>query len=164
MHLAMQYAGDRDSAKDIVQQSLVKVLEQRKLPSAGLKFWFLKIVRNTALDFIKQQKNQIALGSQVLQFRELQRSNTEVAANYEAEERRINSSKVIELALAELSIQHREIIILKDIQGFSYEQIAEILDLAKGTVMSRLHRARLALKKVVEKNVIKEDSIWEQKS
>ena len=52
----------------------------------------------------------------------------------------------VELALASLDADHRAVIVLRDIESFDYEEIAEILGVAKGTVKSRLHRARMALR------------------
>jgi len=50
-----------------------------------------------------------------------------------------------------LNYEQREIIMLKDFHGFNYAQIAEILDIPKGSVMSRLHRARMALRTLLVK-------------
>jgi len=59
--------------------------------------------------------------------------------------------------LAKLSLEQREIILLKDFHGFAYGDIAEILDIPKGTVMSRLHRARMALREVLIPYIVRED-------
>lgn len=53
-------------------------------------------------------------------------------------------------ALQELDEEFRGVIVLRDIEGFDYRQIADILDIAPGTVKSRLHRGRLALRKLLE--------------
>ncbi|MBI2899077.1 MAG: sigma-70 family RNA polymerase sigma factor [Planctomycetes bacterium] len=57
-----------------------------------------------------------------------------------------DSRRKVQQALAALDDDDRKIIVLKDLQGYSYDEIAAILDIPKGTVRSRLHRARLALK------------------
>lgn len=57
-----------------------------------------------------------------------------------------DSRKKVQQALATLEEEDRQIIVLKDLQNYSYDEIAAILDIPKGTVRSRLHRARLALK------------------
>ena len=59
--------------------------------------------------------------------------------------------KAIEKAMAKLSDSHREILILREVQGLSYEELSEILGVARGTVMSRLHHARGKLKGYLEK-------------
>jgi len=62
-------------------------------------------------------------------------------------------SNQIQRALRKLNFQQREIVMLKDFHGFNYAQIAEILDIPKGSVMSRLHRARMVLRNLlVDKN------------
>ncbi len=57
-----------------------------------------------------------------------------------------DSRRKVQQALAALAEEDRKIIVLKDLQGYSYDEIAAILDIPKGTVRSRLHRARLALR------------------
>jgi RNA polymerase sigma-70 factor (ECF subfamily) len=62
--------------------------------------------------------------------------------------------ETIEQALEQLNMQQKEIILLRDYHNFSYADIAKILSIAKGSVMSRLHRARMALREIlVEKGV-----------
>lgn len=56
----------------------------------------------------------------------------------------------IEEAIARLEDEHRDIVVLRDIEGFNYEEIGEMLGLPQGTVKSRLHRARLALREQLE--------------
>jgi len=150
-HLALQYTNDRDIAKDIVQASLTKTLEAKDLPLEGLEYWFLRIVRNTATDFIRSKKIKTSLSEQI---RQHEVSTKELKSSLEILEQNdyVQKSKsTIEKALEQLSSEQREIIVLKDLHDYNYAQIAKILDLANGTVMSRLHRARLALKNEVLK-------------
>jgi len=150
-HLALQYTKNRERAKDIVQQSLVKALETTTLPNnRRAKYWFLRVVRNTALDEIKKRKTHLALNEQYVNEEALLRPMQEAENAYQDAEKNQSSKKLIETALANISVDHREIVFLKDIKEFSYLQIADILGVEKGTVMSRLHRARLALKNEVE--------------
>lgn len=144
--LAMQYVQDSDAAKDIVQQSFIKLLEHKDTPQDGLNYWFLRIVRNTAIDVTRHQQSKQRLEDDIRRHDEQakQVSSSEEILQ-QAQQRQLDKHK-IELGLNKLKPEQREIIVLKDIHDYSYEQIAAILDVAKGTVMSRLHRARLALK------------------
>ena len=54
-------------------------------------------------------------------------------------------------AINELDPDHKEIVILRDIEGFSYEEIAQLLNLPEGTTKSRLHRARMVLKEKLKR-------------
>ena len=56
------------------------------------------------------------------------------------------SAEQVQAALERVSDEHRAILVLREIEGFCYEKIAEVLDLPVGTVRSRLHRARMALR------------------
>lgn len=146
-HLALQYTNDKDTAKDIVQQSLMKITEAFRVPDEGINFWFLKIVRNTALDHIRHESTKKRLAREIKTHDEQTRSLN--GNDFEKNEIVNQTQTLIHTCLKKLSTEHREIIVLKDLQDYSYEQIAKILDIAKGTVMSRLHRARLALKNEV---------------
>jgi len=70
---------------------------------------------------------------------------------------RSEAEEIIEAALEELDETHRSIVILRDIEGLAYEEIAEILDLPRGTVKSRLHRARAQLARTLSRTLNKED-------
>jgi RNA polymerase sigma-70 factor (ECF subfamily) len=59
--------------------------------------------------------------------------------------------KLVQDAINELDPDHKEIVILRDIEGFSYDEIARILDLPEGTTKSRLHRARMVVKEKLKK-------------
>ncbi len=72
---------------------------------------------------------------------------------------RSEAGKILELGLAELDEDFRSIIVLRDIDGLAYEEIADILDLPKGTVKSRLHRARAQLAKILSRTLSAGDFI-----
>jgi RNA polymerase sigma-70 factor (ECF subfamily) len=59
--------------------------------------------------------------------------------------------KIVQEAINELDPDHKEIVILRDIEGFSYDEIARILNLPEGTTKSRLHRARMVVKEKLKK-------------
>lgn len=70
---------------------------------------------------------------------------------------RSEASSILQAGLAELDEDYRSIILLRDIDGLAYEEIADILDLPKGTVKSRLHRARAQLARVLARTVSPDD-------
>jgi len=70
---------------------------------------------------------------------------------------RTEAQELVHEALARLDEEQREIILLRDVQDLSYDQIGEILDLPRGTVKSRLHRARAQLASVLSEKINKED-------
>ena len=70
---------------------------------------------------------------------------------------RSEAEEILHEALARLDEEPRTIILLRDIQDLSYEEISEILDLPRGTVKSRLHRARAELARLISRTVTRED-------
>ncbi|MDX1499368.1 MAG: sigma-70 family RNA polymerase sigma factor [Woeseiaceae bacterium] len=141
--LAIQILGNSEDAADAVHDAFAVVLakpgayDARKGP---LRPWFLKVVRNRCLDMLRRRRatgpdpDELAAGT----------ASPEQAAG-EAER-----SAAITLALGTLPAERREIVILRDYLDLSYAEIAEVLGVAPGTVMSRLHRARLALKEALK--------------
>jgi len=145
--LAIQILGNADDAKDAVHDAFETVLgrpgayDARKGP---LKPWFLRVVRNRCIDMLRRRRAPSTVAVEQLE--------SPVRTPEEAFEASEVSSRV-ERALATLPGDRREIIVLRDYLDLSYAEIAKVLDIAPGTVMSRLHRARLALKEALENDV-----------
>ncbi|MEM8817595.1 MAG: sigma-70 family RNA polymerase sigma factor [Pseudomonadota bacterium] len=144
--LAIQILGNRDDAADAVHDSLAKALANPDAWDARrgeLKPWFLRVVRNRCLDLIRRRR---APGEPVDAL--IDGGPSPEAAASSAEQH-----AAVRRALAALTEDQREIIVLRDYLDLNYADIASVLDIAKGTVMSRLHRARLALKEEFENHV-----------
>ena len=137
--LALQMLGNADDATDAVQDAFLKVLSRPGAydPGAGpLAPWFLRVVRNHCIDLIRRRRPEDA------DTRELSDPGPGPEGSLEGAQR----DQQINHALATLSVEQREIIVLRDYMDLSYAGIAKVLNIAPGTVMSRLHRARMALK------------------
>ncbi len=137
--LATQMLGNTDDAADAVHDAIVKVLKKPDAYNANngpLKPWFMRVVRNRCIDLIRRRRPD---GADV---NELCESAPGPAGVLEIAQR----DQALQLALSKLSSAQRQIIVLRDYLDLSYAEIAEIQEIAQGTVMSRLHRARLALK------------------
>lgn len=140
--LAMPLLGNREDALEAVQECLSKMLAKPRLfcPERGaLKPWFLKMVHNRCIDQLRKKEHQrveqVPLDSLPSQRQE--------APDAIAEEREM--LEILKREVLQLPTEHKEMILLRDFHGLSYSEIAEILSLPSGTVMSRLHRARLEL-------------------
>jgi len=142
--MAIQQCEQR--AADSVQQVLERALTVTDMPSDKhqLKAWFLRSVHNAAIDVIRRQRKEQGLGGEDY---ELQ-APTMIEPEHQFET--WQTQQMVRMGLKKLPIEQREIIVLREINGCSYADIAEIMQLEQGTVMSRLHRARLALKQVLE--------------
>jgi len=139
--LAYQYLRNREDAKDIVQDAFIKAFQNLNKFQFDRKFgpWLLTIVRNLSIDFIRRRKKVSSDGLPEV----LPDPNSRASA-----ERMVVRGEIW-AALSQISSTQREIIFLKDYQGHSYVEIAEILEIPLGTVMSRLHHARKNLIKAL---------------
>ncbi len=135
--LAYQYTHNKDDALDIVQESFIKAYQNIKRFDLKREFgpWLLTIVRNQCIDFLRRRKRR--------RVEELPEVLPDRVA-YRRTERRLLGLDINQ-AMAKLPPEQREIIFLKDYQGHSYAEIAEIQGIPLGTVMSRLHHARRKL-------------------
>ena len=138
--LAIQMLGNTDDAADAVHDALEKALRTPDSYDAGkgsLKPWFLRIVRNRCIDLIRRRR---PAGDRVEEI-----PDSAIGPDKAAE--LADRDRVLKQALASLESEQRQIIVLRDYMDLSYAEIANVLDIASGTVMSRLHRARVALGK-----------------
>ncbi len=141
--LAYQMLGKREDALDIVQDATAIALSHESAPaqqSSDFKPWFFRVVRNRALD---QLRRQTRFSHEPI---ENDSMLSGAATNPEQILQQEQLKDTLHRALMELKVEQREIIFLKDYHGFSYAEIAEILGIPKGSVMSKLHRSRLVLR------------------
>ncbi len=138
--LAYQYTHNKEDALDVVQDAFIRAyLNLRKFDlTRDFGPWLLTIVRNLSIDLIRKRQRA----------RREELPDTLPATNQPKADRQVLKGEVWE-ALAGLADAHREIVFLKDYQGHSYAEIAEILGIPIGTVMSRLHHARKKLAEAV---------------
>ncbi len=143
-----------DEAYDAAQEVCIKVWKSIKdfNGDAKLGTWIYRIATNTCLDILRQQKKRYETLSLESESEEENCKNTicwEDLSHYMTEKERV---KILWQGIEELSVDYRMMIVLRDIEGYSYEEIASRLDISIGTVKSRLSRARLKLKKILEQN------------
>ncbi|MDA8745655.1 sigma-70 family RNA polymerase sigma factor [Rubripirellula amarantea] len=139
--LAFQILKHRDDAADAVQDALRQFIEhQNQFQSANgsMQAYFLKIVRNRCLD-LKRKRRPSCVGDHFDPGGSMGDDPSFQAAENEQQ-------RLVRDCLDSLADDSREIIYLRDFHGLSYDEISEVLGIAKGTVMSRLHRARLQLR------------------
>jgi RNA polymerase sigma-70 factor (ECF subfamily) len=150
--LAFNVLRDREDAWDVAQEAFVRAwqaLEKFKGQSAFYT-WLFRITMNAASDRLRQRGARgRAFGTERISDEEMERTmaDTETPPDEQAasSERRERIMK----ALDALPEHHRTIIMLGDLEGLSYREIADVLDIPMGTVMSRLHNARKKLRDVL---------------
>ena len=148
--VAFKMMRDRDDAEDVVQEAMMKVWKNvgRFEGRAAVSTWLHRIVVNTANDHLRSRRHAavgparrgVATGDEDHQVPEAVDAETPEVLLGRAE-----IGGVVRGAMAALSPAHREVLSLREIQGESYESIATLACCPVGTVMSRLHHARLRL-------------------
>ena len=150
LHGAMlQVIGSHDDADDVVQDTFVQAYLKLDTFQGNSQFftWLYRIAFNNALSRSRRKRHQVSLDYS------RETSGTDPEDRVEPpDERLLRAERValVHAALGQLSEEHRAILVLREMQDLSYEDIAEILDLNIGTVRSRLSRARLQLKQHLE--------------
>lgn len=137
--------GNRDTARDLVQSCAVKVLSAKNIPidEPAYRAWLFKILRNIFLDSLRKKATEQNILRDLTNNSVLEGNNEEELCVY-IEQRNIDILSVRE-GLEKLKASQREMLVLIDMAGFSYREVAEMLQVPIGTVMSRLSRSRKAL-------------------
>jgi len=146
--LAYHYTGSDEEALDVAQEIFVRVWKRLDTCREPERFlgWLLSITRNCCLDHLRRRKARPpAQDVAVEDLESLAAAVPHPDEDLEAGDRK----RLLEAGLARLSAINREMIVLKDIQGLTLEEIATMLDLPLGTVKSRSSRARIELGKVL---------------
>ena len=149
LRLALGMMGNREDARDALQNAFVKAYEALARFDLRRPFgpWFFQILRNQCRDQLRSRKARFRL--EALDERlELRPANPETGPERRRE--RAQAREILWGALEQIGDEHREILVLKELQGFRYGEIATILDIPEGTVASRLYHARRALKEALE--------------
>ncbi len=155
--VAVGIVGNRDDALDVVQESFVKAYFKLKEFRFGSNFytWFYRLLVNQAIDRWRKSSRS---GEVLLDESRLSEdvplpdsfvhtaTPEEILANRELGE-------VIRRAVAALPEHHRAVILLREVEGMAYEEIAKALGCSTGTVMSRLHYAREKLKNAISRRI-----------
>jgi RNA polymerase sigma-70 factor, ECF subfamily len=156
--LIFRMVRDREMAEDLAQDTFIKVLNNidRYRPEFKLSSWLFKIANNVTIDHLrKRQLATVSLdGSPHAQTAaEAQATSLDVESRGESALEAIESRELgsaIELAIGKLRPEYRSCILLRHVEGRSYEEIAATLDLPLGTVKTYIHRARHELREALE--------------
>ncbi len=142
-----------DDALDVVQDAFVNAYQSLKSFKGDAEFytWLYRIAFNTAVSLKRKKRALVSLdagrdsenGSGVEPEDHCEDTRPGVALQRSEEE------ALLQAALNRVSAEHRIVLVLKDIEGMKYEEIAEVLGVPIGTIRSRLHRARLELREVL---------------
>ena len=148
-NVALQMTGNREDAQDMAQEAFLKAYNSLPSFRGDSKFssWLYRIVSNVCLDFKRRQSRRPSSSLTVEddEGETLQLDIADESQSPEALLERKLTREAVRRGLASLPDEQRQILLLREIQGLSYEEIAEAMDLEPGTVKSRIFRARKKL-------------------
>ena len=151
-NLGYRYTGRTDEAEDLTQEIFIKIYQNLKAfrPEAGnLLNWILKVSRNLIIDHYRQTRRfQHTAGSEEMETMNL--SDEKLPDAHRLMEQS-EASRFLRDGLQALSPELKEAVILRDLEGMAYQEIAQLLNVPEGTVKSRINRGRIELAKLLVK-------------
>jgi RNA polymerase sigma-70 factor (ECF subfamily) len=140
--LARWLMRDEHDAEDAVQEAALRALRYfRTFGGGDARAWFLRIVRNTCYGWRRD-----GLGTQTDSFDEEQHSSVQSQSDPETLLLRTDDATAITRAMSSLPERFHQLLVLREIEGLSYRELSDVIGIPVGTVMSRLSRAREALR------------------
>jgi len=143
--------GNRHDAEDTTQEAMIAAFRKLSLFERRSSFytWLHRIAFNLAIDLQRKNKRSRSI-SMDQDFMESAKSNSESMPSPDSAASAEETICRVRMALAKLDSEQRNIIVLRDIEGLDYAEIASLNGLPLGTVRSRLHRARLELREIMK--------------
>ncbi len=153
-HTVYRMVDNAEDAYDVVQEAFLSAYQSLESFKGDSLFftWLYRIAVNTAISLKRKQRAVVSIdagrnGEPGIEPQDTSETSRPGHAMEQAEQQRR-----IRQALARLSPEHRAVLVMKDMEGQKYETMAEVLDVPIGTIRSRLHRARLELRELLEKD------------
>ncbi len=152
VNFVYRFLGDYETCLDVVQETFIKVFRYKNSYSTIAKFstWIYTIAGNLARTEYQRRKrrkffsiNSYGENKETFEIPD-ERYRPDIATDSGIKD------KIIQKALLKVSQAYREVVILRDIQGLSYEEISEIMGITVGTVKSRINRGRVQLQKLLK--------------
>ena len=158
--LCYRFTGNPTDAEDLTQDVFLKVYSNLSSFDTGrgsLQVWITTMTRNLLVDNFRRTRNLRATGSldegweSVEELKPIDRLTSKSQSPHEAAAQK-ELAKMVQSALARVSVELREAVILRDLQDMDYKEIAQVLGIPEGTVKSRISRGRAELARLLERN------------
>ena len=142
-------------AWDLSQEVFIKAWNALPRFEARARFstWLYRIAHNVVYDWTRKRKSAGELNDEIFERDRIDAASTTTPSGGESPDVTMAHGELrekIEAALGKLSAEHREVVVLKDVQGLSYKEIADVMECSLGTVMSRLFYARQKLQTMLK--------------
>jgi RNA polymerase sigma-70 factor (ECF subfamily) len=147
--VAMAVVHDQEDALELAQESFVRAFENiGKFESrSSFSTWLYRIAANIAIDFRRREKRHPTMRGEEAES-EIQRLPSKLGDSFKETQRSEMAQRIN--ALGQLTPEHRAAILLREVEGLSYDEISDVLQCPRGTVMSRLHYARNHLREILK--------------
>jgi RNA polymerase sigma-70 factor, ECF subfamily len=151
-NLSYRYMNRKEEAEDLTQEILIRVYQNLKSyrPEAGsFQAWILRVARNLIIDRYRQMRRFSTMGGteelETMNIADNRAQNPQQAAEHK------ESSQFLQEGLQSLSPELKEALILRDLEGMAYQDIAGLINVPEGTVKSRINRGRIELARLLIK-------------
>ena len=163
-NLCLRMTGNTEDASDLTQDAFLKAYQNLGSfkGESGFSLWLYRLASNVCIDHLRREKRREKSSLTYLDESgaavELELPDERFSPEVTFERRQVQEH--IQQGLDTLTAEHKNILILRELSGYSYDEIAAVLDLSAGTVKSRISRARLALCKFLlqEGNILGENA------
>lgn len=148
--VAMAVVHNQDDAIELAQETFIRAYENLSKFESRSSFstWLYRIAANLSIDFRRREGRHVVLRGEDAD-NEINRIPTDQGDSFKEASRTELSARLRE-ALGELTPEHRAVILLREVEGLSYDEISDVLQCPRGTVMSRLHYARGRLRGILK--------------
>ena len=148
-HLALRMVGNAEDAADLTQEVFLSAWRSlsRFQEQSSFGTWIYRMATNASIDFLRREKRRQVLSMTMeedSEERQAQVPDERYSPHRLLEQK--EARQAVADALAALSPEHRQVLVLREMEGLSYQEIGQLLGLEEGTVKSRIARARLALR------------------
>ncbi len=146
------FVGNRIDAEDVVQETFLRVFKKKNLYRSIAKFstWIYTIASNLAKTELRRRRRRRILSLSQMGYED---KDYELPDHFSSPDKTIErktKEQIIRKEIEALPVKFKEVVVLRDIQEFSYEEISQILNIPLGTVKSRVNRGRLRLQKQLQ--------------
>jgi len=158
--LSCRYTNDRDEAEDLTQEIFIRIyqnLSTFRSDVGSFQNWVLRLGRNLIIDHYRQKRRFRQYGGSE-EIEAMNLTDEKVPSPHRNIERD-EASRLLRGALKFLSPERKEAIVLRDLEGMGYQEMAEFLGIPEGTVKSRINRARLDLAKLLSQRRVLNEAI-----
>lgn len=151
-HLALRMVTNPDDAQELAQEAFLKAWRSMSQFQGDSSFatWMYRLTHNLCIDFLRREQRRKKVGTAFsLDEAHDEGTKTELPDSHFEPQRQLEQKELreqIAQGLSTLSPEHKEVLILREINGLSYQEISDIVGVAEGTVKSRIARARLVLR------------------